>query len=567
MLTRLMVKDFALIHQIELEFHSRFNVLTGETGAGKSIIIDAVSLLLGARASSKDIRFGCSKAMVEGTFTIEPQPELECLLEQLGYVLDEERQLILYRELTASGKNVCRINDRTVTLATFRQVGQMLINIYGQHDFQAISNKEHHLQLLDSLGDGAFQQKKAKMEAAYRELAKAEQERDALQQSLRERQGRGEFLQFKLRELEELQLQEGEEAALEQELSVLDNFEKITSVTSHAYQLLYGDKRSVYAMLTAAVDGMHGIAQLDSKLGEIAEGLQSMMYMAEDYGFTLSGYSDKMEYDAERRDRLNARKYTLDKAKRKYHLSIEELIVEQQQLKQELHVLEHADEELDVLEQRCTEKRQQFEALALQIRQNRQQLSEVLTQGLLTELSQLAMGHTRFAVQFQEKAASAQGMDQVEFFMSANPGQPLRELSEIASGGEMSRIMLAFKTVLAQHESIGTLIFDEIDTGIGGNIVVKVGEKLAAVSQHAQVICVTHSPQIAALADCHFQIQKQITHGETITSVTALTANEEIAELARMLGGEEAFQLRHAEALKRTAKQHKETINIKKLSI
>ncbi len=560
MLTRLMVKDFALIHQIELEFDSRFNVLTGETGAGKSIIIDAVSLLLGARASSKDIRFGCSKAMVEGTFFVDEKPDLYSLLEQLGHEPDEDNQLILYRELTSSGKNVCRINDRTVTLATFRQIGQMLTNIYGQHDFQAISNKEHHLELLDSLGDNSFQQKKEAMAEAYRELAYAEQRRSTLKQAIRERQEKLDFLRFKLRELEELQLKEGEEEALEQELSVLDNFEKISSATDKTYQLLYGDRRSIYAMLTAAVDGMNSIRQYDKQLDEITESLQSMMYMAEDYGLTLSGYSDRMDFDAERRDRLNERKYTLDKAKRKYNLSIEELMQEQSRFGQEIELLEHADEEMDELDAICEEKRQKFEKLALELRQDRQELAQVLTDGLLKELAQLAMVHTRFAVHFDEKAPSAQGMDQVEFFMSANPGQPLRELSEIASGGEMSRIMLAFKTVLAQHESIGTLIFDEIDTGIGGNIVVKVGEKLAAVSRHAQVICVTHSPQIAALADCHFQIQKHIDEEQTITRVTALTEEESIAELARMLGGEEEFQLRHAEELKRSSIQHKNNV-------
>ncbi len=560
MLTRLMVKDFTLIHQIELEFDSSFNVLTGETGAGKSIIIDAVSLLLGARASNKDIRFGCNKAVVEGTFLLEAQPELDLLLEQLGHELEEDRQLILYRELTSSGKNVCRINDRTVTLATFRQIGQLLINIYGQHDFQAISNKEHHLQLLDSLGNSDFQQQKEQMAEAYRQLIQAEQKRKNLQQALRERQERLDFLCFKLRELEELNLQEGEEETLVQELSVLDNFEKIASATEKSYQLLYGDRRSIYAMLTVAVEAMNGIRQYDKQLDEMAESLQSMMYTAEDYGLTLSGYSDKLDFDAERRSRLNERKYTLDKAKRKYNLSIEELIEEQQRLQQEIHTMEHADEEIEELDQICKEKSKQFEVLALQIRQQRQTLAQLLTDGLLAELAQLAMSHTRFEVQFGEKQPTAQGMDQVEFFMSANPGQPLRELSEIASGGEMSRIMLAFKTVLAQHESIGTLIFDEIDTGIGGNIVVKVGEKLAVVSQHAQVICVTHSPQIAALADCHFQIQKMISDDQTLTSVTALTEAESIAELARMLGGEEEFQLRHAEELKRTAAQHKGTV-------
>lgn len=557
MLMRLMVKDFALIHQIELEFDYRFNVLTGETGAGKSIIIDAVSLLLGTRASSKEIRFGCTKAIVEGVFSIGVQPELEQFLEQLGYEIDEERQLILYRELAVNGKNVCRINNRTVTLANFRQVGQFLVNIYGQHDFQAISNKEQHLRLLDSLGDIAFQQKKEQMANAYREMVRVQQERDSLQHSLKEQQERLDFLRFKLQELEELQLKDGEEEVLEQELAVLDNFEKISSAADKVYQLLYGEHRSVYTMLTIAVDSMNTIRTYDAKLNEMADSLQSMMYQAEDYGLTLSSYQDKVDFDADRRDRLNERKYVLDKAKRKYHLSIKELLEEEERLRKEIYVLEHADEKTDELERIYTEKRKEFKILALQVREIRQQLAQILTDGLLVELKQLAMNHTRFSVQFSEKAAGIEGIDQVEFFMSANPGQPLRELSEIASGGEMSRIMLAFKTVLAQHESIDTLIFDEIDTGIGGNIVVKVGEKLAAVSQYAQVLCVTHSPQIAAMADRHFQIQKQIRDEETVTHVTLLTSEEEIAELARMLGGEEVFQRHHAEELKRMAAQCK----------
>ena len=558
MLMRLMVKDFALIHQIEIEFAPDFNVLTGETGAGKSIIIDAVSLLLGARASSKDIRFGCTKAMVEGTFQLEEHnTAVTALLTELGYELDDDRQLILYRELTASGKNVCRLNDRTITLASFRQVGQLLINIYGQHDFQTISNKDHHLALLDSLGDKAFQQQKMQMQEAYRALAQAEQKKTALQQSMRERNERLDFLRFKLQELDELHLQEGEEEQLERELAVLDNFEKIATVTDKAYQALYGDRRSVYALLTATVEGLNTVGQYDDSLNEMAKNLQDMLYVAEDYGLTLSGYSSKMDYDTERRDRMNERKYTLDKAKRKYNLSIEELIAEQQRLAQEVNQLDNADEELEALEQLCAQKRKEYDVFALQVREQRQQLAQQLTDGLLEQLAQLAMSNTRFAVRFEEKVPGLQGLDQVEFFMSANPGQPLRELSEIASGGEMSRIMLAFKTVLAQHESIGTLIFDEIDTGIGGNIVVKVAEKLAAVSRHAQVICVTHSPQIAALADCHFQIQKKIADEQTLTSIIPLDEAASVAELARMLGGEEDFQLQHARELKRTAGQHK----------
>ena len=550
MLVRLRVKDFALIHQIELELDQHFNVLTGETGAGKSIIIDAVSLLLGARANSKDIRIGCDKAIVEGTFAIEPVDEIDAQLAEYGYALDEERELILYREMSSNGKNICRINDRTVTLATFRQIGQLLINIYGQHDFQAISNKEHHLSLLDALGDNTFIQAKQQMAEAYRALMQIAKQRSALEDAMKERNERLEFLQFKLHELDELHLVSGEFEALEEELAVLDNFEKIASVAEFAHQALYEDRKSVYALLTAVVDRLNTVQQYDKQFAEMASELQNMLYIAEDYGLTLSGYGSKMEFDEEKRDRLNSRKYTLDKAVRKYHMSIDELIAEHEKLSAEAAQLQNAEIEIEELNEQYLQKKTAYEAIARNVREMRKALAADLEQKLLHELAQLSMEHTRFAVQFGEKQATAQGMDDVEFYMSANPGQPLRSLSEIASGGEMSRIMLAFKTVLAQNEHIGTLIFDEIDTGIGGNIVVKVAEKLKLVSQYAQVICVTHSPQIAAKADLHLQIQKHTTEDSTITSVQALDGEASIYELARMLGGEEDYQLQHARELK-----------------
>ena len=550
MLVRLRVKDFALIHQIELELDQHFNVLTGETGAGKSIIIDAVSLLLGARANSKDIRIGCDKAIVEGTFAIEPVDEIDAQLAEYGYALDEERELILYREMSSNGKNICRINDRTVTLATFRQIGQLLINIYGQHDFQAISNKEHHLSLLDALGDNTFIQAKQQMAEAYRALMQIAKQRSALEDAMKERNERLEFLQFKLHELDELHLVPGEFEALEEELAVLDNFEKIASVAEFAHQALYEDRKSVYALLTAVVDRLNTVQQYDKQFAEMASELQNMLYIAEDYGLTLSGYGSKMEFDEEKRDRLNSRKYTLDKAVRKYHMSIDELIAEHEKLSAEAAQLQNAEIEIEELNEQYLQKKTAYEAIARNVREMRKALAADLEQKLLHELAQLSMEHTRFAVQFGEKQATVQGMDDVEFYMSANPGQPLRSLSEIASGGEMSRIMLAFKTVLAQNEHIGTLIFDEIDTGIGGNIVVKVAEKLKLVSQYAQVICVTHSPQIAAKADLHLQIQKHTTEDSTITSVQALDDEASIYELARMLGGEEDYQLQHARELK-----------------
>lgn len=551
MLVRLRVKDFALISQIELEFDRQFHVLTGETGAGKSIIIDAVSLLLGARANSKDIRVGCKKAVVEGVFSLAPEHGCNAHLEALGCQSEEPGELILYREMSTEGKNVCRINDRTVTLATFRQIGQQLINIYGQHDYQAISDREQHLALLDLLGDDAFAQKKQHLTEAYQAFSQAAQKCKTWEQLQKDREQRLEFLQFKLQELEALQLVSGEFDSLEQELAVLDNFEKINAVAEFSYQALYEDRKSVYALLSAVLEKINTIQSYDPQFSEMTEQLQTMLYLAEEYGLTFAGYGSKIDFDEQRRDRLNARKYTLDKAVRKYHLSIDELILEQEKLTKEVRELQIAENTIEFLQQEYEQQKAIYEALAMEVRDDRKRLAKEFEQKLLQELSQLAMEHTRFSVQFGEKAASAQGMDDVEFYISANPGQPLRALREIASGGEMSRIMLAFKTVLAQKEHIDTLIFDEIDTGIGGNILTKVAEKLQAVSQYAQVICVTHAPQIAAKADLHFQIQKHTDADKTTTTVQLLDEAASIQELARMLGGEEAFQMEHARELKK----------------
>lgn len=551
MLTQLMVKDFALIDEITIEFHDRFNVLTGETGAGKSIIIDAVSLLLGARASSNDVRHGCAKAMVEGIFFLEEKHPLEPLLEQHGDVLEEDRLLALYREVSSNGKSICRINGRVVTLAHFRIIGQQLINIYGQHDFQAISNREQHLALLDSLGDASFKQLQEQVREAYQQYAQQMNYWQGLQDKAAQGSERQDFLRFKVQELADLQLEEGEDERLEQELALLDNYEKVVEVNDKVYHYLYGDQRSVYALLNISLDKLQTIVDYAGEMTEITEGLQNMIYLVEDYGRTLSRYRDSVDFDAANKEKMNARKYELDKLKRKYHLPIEEIMAEQSKWQQELDLYENMDLELEEAEAACRQQEAQFRQLAEQLSIQRKALAEQLGQELVVQLSDLAMASTQFEVAFAEKVPGGQGIDQVEFMLSANPGQPLKPLSQIASGGEMSRIMLAFKTVLARYEQIDTMIFDEIDTGIGGNIVVKVAEKLAAVSKFAQVICVTHAPQIAGLADQHFRIEKVVSEGQTKTRIMLLNTEEEIIELARMLGGEEEFQLQHARELKK----------------
>lgn len=549
MLIQLSVRDFALIDHITLDFDPQLNVLTGETGAGKSIIIDAVSLLLGARAKSDDVRIGSAKAVVEGVFTIE-SPALKPLLEQLGLWEADEDVLVLSREVSAAGKNVCRINNRIVTLTNFRLVGQQLINIYGQHDFQAISDRENHIQLLDSLGNEEFRQLMEVLNQRYEALRASNRALKKLRETALERDERLKFLQFKLQELKELQLSPGEDERLKAELAILDNAQQIVDRTQAAYQLLYGRQNAVHTQLDLVIRQLEAASAYDPSIAEILESLRSVGYIVEDHARTLSDYNDKIDFDPLYKERLDERQYTLEKIKKKYSKSIEELIEEQAAVAAEIEELNNVEFELTTAQEDYKQRKSAYLETANKLSDMRKNSALAFEKQLIAHLQDLSMPQAQFEVRFATKNMERNGTDDVEFYLSANPGQPLRPLSQIASGGEMSRIMLAFKTILVGHESVGTLIFDEIDTGIGGNILVMVADKLHKVSQSAQVICVTHAPQIAALAAKHFLITKRVTNGNTSTTIQALDDDGQIHELARMLGGEEAYQLQHARALK-----------------
>lgn len=548
MLLQLTVKNFALIDHLSLEFDPKLNVLTGETGAGKSIIIDAVALLLGARAKSEDIRLGCDKAVIEGAFEFEQNAVVKDLLTEMGF--DEDDVLVLTREIAKTGKNTCRVNGRMVTLQNFKLLGSHLINIYGQHDFQAISNKDKHIELLDSLGDETLKNARADVAQSYDDLRRARKALKDMQNAAKDRKERLEFLRFKAQEISELSLRPEEDEELEQELLLLNNVSRIVEKTHKAYQLLYGGNGSVYANLTKSVELLESISSFDEKLLPIVESLQSMSYIAEDHGLTLAKYDDQIDFDPIHKERLEERKYTLDKIKKKYQRSISEILDELAATEAEIAQLSNMEFTLNHLQENYKAQKEIFLQKAKVLTKVRKGVAHQFEEQLIVHLADLAMTNAKFEVRFGIKEASSWGIDDVEFYLSANPGQPLRPLSQIASGGEMSRIMLAFKTILAAYESVNTLIFDEIDSGIGGNIVVMVADKLAAVSQAAQVICVTHSPQIAALAENHFKITKNIINEATITEVHLLTQEEEIKELARMLGGEEDYQLEHAQRLK-----------------
>lgn len=556
MLIDLKVKDFALIENIHIQFAPNFNVLSGETGAGKSIIIDAVSLLLGARAKSSDVRIGTEKALVEGAFFVKEDTDIKNVLHELGMEdvsLDEP--LILTREVSAGGKNICRINGRVTILNNFKALGTKLVNIYGQHDYQEVSDKKNHLKLLDSLGDKEFQAQKAIVAEEYKITHDIAKSLKNVANKMKERGKRLEYLKFMAEELKSLDMQPGDEERFEKELAEYEKKEKIWQETNTAYELLYAGEQAIVGNLEKVCENLEQIAELDKNIKVAAEALREAYYIAEDKAHVIAAFAREQFDLTKRKQELEEKLYALGKLKRKYNMTFEALLAEKEKVTNELMQLADLDITAEELKAEYTKAKKNYQTASEKLSQMRHELAYKLETEMLEHLADLAMDKSRFEVGFKGPIVSLSGSDEIEFMFSANVGQPLKPLAEIASGGEMSRIMLAFKTILCRYEALDTMIFDEIDTGIGGNIAVKVAEKLKSVSQFAQVICVTHAPQIAAMADSHYLIQKYNENERTVTTVRKLSAEEEIAEIARMLGGAEEYQLKAAAMMKQNSKE------------
>ena len=555
MLVQLSINNFALIDNLNLEFNNRLNVLTGETGAGKSIIIDAVSLLLGARAYNDVIRSTKDKALVEGVFLIPPNHPVEGILNQYGLDLaEDESNLILTREVTLNGKNTCRINNRMVTLAVFKEIGKQLINIYGQHDFQSLSEIESHIFLLDSLGNEEYQNLVNSVEESFLSFQSLQKQLDILLTKKSDKAQRLDFLNYQVDEIGSLKLSETEEEEINAELTILNNWEKIYSVVNEGYELLYGNN-SAYDKVSKANSRIDEIVILDNKFSDIIHNLQTAAFYIEDAARAMRNYGDNFTYDNERKEYLRERKYAIDKLKRKYGGTIIDILEFKRNAENEIAQLVTSEFLLEEVQNKVNEKKELFFSEAKKISIERQKIASQLELEMKKQLEELSMPNTIFKVEIKETLHNLRGNNKVEFLISPNPGEPLRPLSRIASGGEMSRIMLAFKVILAKSEKLTTLIFDEIDTGIGGEVVIKVAEKLFEVSKHYQVLCVTHSPHIASFAQQHFKIFKIIQNNKTFTQVEILEEKNRITELARMLGGSEKITISHASEMIKKAKQ------------
>lgn len=556
MLARLTVDNFALLKHVDLSFDSRFNVLTGETGAGKSIIIDAVKLVLGERANIADIRVGEDHALVEAVFVMAEGHSAFQTLDDLGLEHDGQT-IVLTRQIRSNGKNICRVNRQIVTLSQFKSICAQLISIYGQHDYDELGDPATRLALLDAMGDAAHQDLRAQVVTAY---AQAQQSGRALKRALRQQaklEQELSALEERVEELAPLELKKGEEEELAQRYKQAAHSQDLYDAAYAASGALYDAQGSVHEVLTDALERLKAVAQYDEQVKAYVRDLESVRIVIDDTARDLEHYREGIDFDPATLETMDARLAQLAKLRRKYQMDIDSLVDALAEWKEKIDHFADMDADIADLRKAYAHDRAEYTALAEKLHQSRLALGEAFSQRLIAELADMAMEAVRFDVQFERFAGDASGTDTCLFMIAPNPGMPLRPLYDIASGGEMSRIMLAIKTILSGAGGIETLIFDEIDTGIGGLVLTTVADKLEALGQHEQVICVTHAPSIAARGDRNFYIEKSAVGGITETHVTFLEDEDAIVrEIARMSGGVDTWQLEAATQLRAQKRFH-----------
>ena len=532
MLSLLHIENIAVIECADITFDRGFNVLTGETGAGKSIVIDAISAILGQRAYRDMIRTGTAKASVRAVFTGVPKL---AWFEENGVEYDEET--IIQREIYLDGKNICRVNGSLVTVSILNKLGIQLINIHGQHDSASLFDEDNHLQFLDDFA------RNEDLRAAYAEqysaVAKLRREIDRMSMDEGEKLRRMEALKYQIEEIEKAQLQAGEDEELEARRKLLQNSEKIANGLNDAVENLYGgeDTDGAATLLSIAERALARIAKYSEDISSLHEKVADMMYQVQDVAEIARDVRDDLAYSADELERIEARLDVIHKLRRKYGATCADILEYLEKAKRELDEIEFADDHMERLKKKLQQAEKSAWDAALALRKNRRETAQLLSERILTELAQLDMPRVQFACNFTELELTGNGADAVAFYMSANVGEALKPMSKVASGGELARIMLAMKNVLAEQDKVNTLIFDEVDTGVSGRAAQKVAEKLKSVARTKQVLCVTHLPQLAAMGDTHLLIAKGEREGRTYTTVTPLDKEGRKRELARIIGG------------------------------
>lgn len=555
MLTSLQIENIAVIEKAEISFDKGLNVLTGETGAGKSIIIDSINAVLGERTTRELVRAGASSAKVSALF-FDLSQAVGLVLESLGLEPEEDGSLLIQRSISADGRSVCRINGKTATVSMLRQLGGELINIHGQHDSQSLLSPDRHIGFIDALAqDGKLLEEYHSLFASYVKVRRALNE---LQMDEDEKLRKTDLLRFQIDELEAANLQIGERESLTQERTRCLNAEKILQSLRRAYDAVNGTEESLGAsqLLTDAAASLQEAARYYDAVDQTAQEVLELSYHLEAYTDEIRSAFDALSYNPGDLERIEERLDLLYKLSRKYGETEEEMLAYLDNARKELDEIAFSEERIEQLHEERRELVRKIKALAVTLSDVRRQTGERFAKQVEEELAYLDMPHVRFLVRHEQTKPGPNGVDEIEFLISANPGEPPRPLAKIASGGELSRIMLAIKNVLSDSDEIGTLIFDEIDTGVSGRAAQKIALKLKQVSAGRQVICVTHLAQIAAQADCHLLIQKTVRKEKTYTQVDALDFEGRKRELARIMGGMEEItplQLQSAEELLRAA--------------
>jgi len=531
-LSLLHIENIAVIECADISFDAGFNILTGETGAGKSIVIDAISAILGERAYRDMIRTGSEKASVRGVFT--DVPEFPWFAEN-GVPYDSE--VVIHREIYLDGKNICRVNGTLVTVSILRKLGIQLINIHGQHDSASLFDESNHLILLDAYAEN--EDLRNTYAACFEQVNALRKEIQRMSMDESEKLRRMETLRYQIEEISKANLESGEDERLEQRRKILQNAEKLSDGIHAAVACLYGDEDSdgAASLLADAERELARLSRFTDAFATLHEQVADLMYQVQDVADEVRSARDDLSFSADELEQIESRLDVIHRLRRKYGASCEEILEYLENATKELDEIEFADDTVEQLKKKLSKAEQEAMNCALTLRENRKACAQKLSERILAELTQLDMPKVQFACRFEELELTANGVDAVAFYMSANAGEALKPLNKVASGGELARIMLAMKNVLAEQDQVSTLIFDEVDTGVSGRAAQKVAEKLRSVAKNKQVLCVTHLPQLAALASTHLLIDKQERNGRTYTTVTPLDFEGRKRELARIIGG------------------------------
>lgn len=543
MLLELRIHNFAIIEDIQLGFHNGMTVLTGETGAGKSIIIDAVSLLAGGRGSADYVRHGTNKCVLEGHFEMPKSEQLKTLFEAESIEYDSEL-LMIQREIYQSGRSVCRVNGSLVTISLLKEVGSYLIDIHGQNEHQELMQSENHLGLLDHYGKERIESLKKSYQEDYVEYRKTQKKYNDWQDKEQEIAQKIDILRFQTEEIAEANLIPDEEEELEEEERRLANYQNITKALNLSYQVLQEAEPSALELVGTAMDEMENIADVDQKLSSISTNLTNAFYQLQELASEIYDELDNQEFDEARLDEIASRLNLIQQLKRKYGSSIPEILEFYEESVEELSVIENSSESKADLLEKLTELEKRLVTKGKKLSQARREVAVNLEAAIHKQLRALYMDKVVFRVRFKEEVdelsiqtAHRNGLGTIEFFISTNPGEPEKPLTKIASGGELSRMMLAMKTIFAQSQGITSIIFDEIDTGVSGRVAQAIAEKIHSISEYSQVLCITHLPQVAAIADNHLYVKKAIIDERTTTEAVILDEANRVDEIARMLSG------------------------------